>query len=267
MTSALLPMLVDAHCHLDSFEDPAAVLVRARAAGVVRLVVNGLWQQPNDFGTALQLASVHPELSVTAAIHPHDCAKAPEADWAALERLAADPRIVAVGETGLDFHYNHSPPELQRERFRWTIALARRVKKPLVVHVREADAEAAQILSEEKASEVGGQIHCFSGDRAAARTYLDLGFHLSFSGIVTFKTADEQREAARLTPDDRLLVETDSPYLAPLPYRGKRCEPAYVVETARRLAQVRGQELDLLARTTTDNARRLFSLPGHEPAA
>ncbi|HEY3447186.1 MAG TPA: TatD family hydrolase [Myxococcales bacterium] len=253
--------LVDAHCHLDDFEDPRQPIERARAAGVVHLVVNGLWKSAGNFGPALKIAAEHPCVSVTAAIHPHDCAQAPQADYDQLEKLAADPRIVAVGETGLDFHYNHSPPDRQREVFRWSIALARKVGKPLVVHIREADAEAARILAEEKGSEVGGQIHCFSGDRAAAKAYLDLGFHISFSGIVTFKTADEQREAARLTPDDRLLVETDTPYLAPLPYRGKKNEPAYVVETARRLALVRQVDLESLAATTTENARRLFSLP------
>lgn len=262
-------MLIDAHCHLDDFEDPAAVVARAGAAGVGHLIVNGLWKKPGDFGIALRLAGEHEGVvSATAAIHPHDCAQAPEADWARLEVLARDPAIVALGETGLDFHYNHSPPDRQREAFRWTIALARAVKKPLVVHVREADAEAAQILREERAGEVGGQIHCFSGDRAAARAYLDLGFHISFSGIVTFKSAEEQREAARLTPADRLLVETDSPYLAPLPHRGQRNEPAYVVETARKLALVRGTDLAQVARETTENARRLFSLaiPGPDPA-
>lgn len=253
-------MLIDAHCHLDDRANADAAIARANSAGVGHLVVNGLWKAPGDFGLALELADKYPCVSPTAAIHPHDCGKAPQADWDRLEALAADPRVVAIGETGLDFHYNHSLPDRQREAFRWTIALARKVKKPLVVHVREADAEAAQILKEEKAPEVGGQIHCFSGDRAAARTYLDLGFHLSFSGIITFKTAEEQREAARLTPDDRLLVETDSPYLAPMPYRGKRCEPAYVVETAKRMSLVRATTLDEIARITTANAKRLFSL-------
>ncbi|MGC4113172.1 MAG: TatD family hydrolase [Myxococcales bacterium] len=253
--------LVDAHCHLDDFEDPRQPIERALAAGVVHLVVNGLWKAPGDFGPALKIGGEHSCVSVTAAIHPHECGQAPQADYDRLAQLAADPRIVAIGETGLDFHYNHSTPDRQREVFRWTIALARKVHKPLVIHIREADAEAARILGEEKASEVGGQIHCFSGDRAAAKAYLDLGFHISFSGIVTFKNADELREAARLTPADRLLVETDSPYLAPLPYRGKKNEPAYVVETARKLALVRQVDLETLAATTTDNAQRLFHLP------
>jgi TatD DNase family protein len=254
-------MRVDAHCHLDDFDDPAAAIARANAVGVGHLVVNGLWKSAGDFGVALRLAAEHACVSPTVAIHPHDCAQVPQADWDRLEHLAADPRVVAVGETGLDFHYHHSPPDKQRQAFRFSIALARRVKKPLVVHVREADAEAAQILREERATEVGGQIHCFSGDGVAARAYLDLGFHISFSGIITFKNADEQREAARLAPEDRLLVETDSPYLAPPPHRGKRNEPAFVVEVAKRLALVRAVDLARLEAVTTENARKLFSLP------
>ena len=259
-------MLVDAHCHLDSFDDPSAVIARARAAGVLHLVVNGLWQSPGDFGVALRLAKAHPCLSPTAAIHPHDCARATAEDWKLLDALARDPAVVAIGETGLDFHYHHSPPGTQRESLRRTIALARSGKKPLVMHVREADDEAARILKEEGASDVGGQIHCFSGDCAAARAYLDLGFHLSFSGIVTFKNAEEQRQAAKLTPKDRILVETDSPYLAPQPYRGKTCEPAYVVETARVLAQVRATDLEEFALLTTENAKKLFSFTIAEDA-
>ncbi len=253
-------MLIDAHCHLDDAPDAAAVIARAKAAGVGRLIVNGLWKAPGQFGNALELAAQHEGVAATVGIHPHDCAQVPAADWERCAQDAADPRVVAVGETGLDFHYDHSPRERQREALRWSIALARKVKKPLVVHVREADPDVQRILQEERAGEVGGQIHCFSGDRAAARAYLDLGFYLSFSGIVTFKSADEVRAAARLTPRDRLLVETDSPYLAPLPYRGRRNEPAFVVETAKRLAQVREVPLEELSQETTENAARLFAL-------
>jgi TatD DNase family protein len=252
-------MLIDAHCHLDDAPDAGAIIARAKAAGVGRLVVNGLWKSPGHFGNALELAAAHQGVAATIGIHPHDCAQVPEADWARCAERAADPRVVAVGETGLDFHYDHSPRGRQREALRWSIALARKVKKPLVVHVREADPDVQRILQEERAGEVGGQIHCFSGDRAAARAYLDLGFYLSFSGIVTFKSADEVRAAARLTPRDRLLVETDSPYLAPLPYRGRRNEPAFVVETAKKLAQVREEPFEELAEETTRNAALLFS--------
>ena len=253
--------LVDAHCHLDDYQDRDEVIARAREAGVVHLVVNGLWRAPGEFGAALGLARERPqEVSATVAIHPHDAGKAPEEDWERCAKLAEDPRIVAVGETGLDYHYNLSSPGRQREALRWTVGLARKVGKPLVVHVREADEDCARILREEKAFELGGQIHCFTGDRQAARTYLDLGFHVSFAGMLTFKNAEELREAARLTPLDRLLVETDSPYLAPVPYRGKRNEPAYVVETARRLAEIKGMGLEELAEATTRNVARLFGI-------
>lgn len=257
-------MLVDAHCHLDSFSAPEIeeIIARARAVKVERLIANGMWKAPGDFGSTLELAKTHSCVSPTVAIHPHDCGQAIASDWDRLEALAQNPLVVAVGETGLDFHYHHSSPGRQREAFRWTIALAKRVKKPLVVHVREADDEAIRILQEEGASEVGGQIHCFSGNRAFARAYLDLGFYLSFSGIVTFKNADEIREVAKMTPDDRLLIETDSPYLAPLPYRGKRNEPAFLVETAKRVAQVRETGLEELARVVWRNAQQLFKTAG-----
>jgi TatD DNase family protein len=254
-------MLIDAHCHLDHLRDPAPVLDRARSAGVVHLVVNGLWRSPGDFGCALELARSRRDLSPTVGIHPHDCSRATAQDFESCASMAADPRIVAVGETGLDFHYNHSPPEQQREAFRWTINLARRVKKPLVVHVRAADDEAMQILREERAADVGGQIHCFNGNRAAARSYLEMGFYISIAGMITFKSADELRAAARLVPLDRLLVETDSPYLAPVPHRGAENEPAYVVETARRLAFEREMDFEEIAAATRENAQRLFSLP------
>jgi len=254
-------MLIDAHCHLDHLDDPLDVLERARSAGVEHLIVNGLWRAAGDFGSALALARAHPQrVSATVGIHPHDCAQVPEADFDRCASLAADPRIFAVGETGLDYHYDHSPRDRQREAFRWSIALARKAGKPLVIHVREADADAATLLREERAGEIGGQIHCFTGDRLAARTYLDLGFHLSFSGVVTFKNAQEIREAVKLTPLDRLLVETDSPYLAPLSYRGRKNEPAFIVETVRKLAEVLGMEVAQVAAATVENAIRLFSL-------
>lgn len=255
--------LIDAHCHLDEdyTPDPQPLLERAREAGVVHFVVNGLWRSPGNFGNARALADRFPGLvSPTVGVHPHDSAQATAEDYEAMERMAADPAVVGIGETGLDFHYNHSPPDVQRERFRWSIALAKKVGKPLVVHVREANAEAAQILKEEGAQEVGGQIHCFSGGVEDARAYLELGFHLSISGIVTFKSAENIREAVRYAPIDRLLVETDSPYLAPVPYRGKKNEPAWVVETAKKVAEVKGETLERVAEETTENACRLLRL-------
>jgi TatD DNase family protein len=260
-----MPPLVDSHAHLD-FDDYAAdldgVVARARAAGLERIVCVGLWRAPGSFGNALDLAARDPSFfSATVGVHPHECARVPEEDWARHDALARDPRVVAVGETGLDFHYDHSPRPVQEAAFRRSLGTARAAGKPVVVHVREADEVCARVLREEGVPEAGGVIHCFTGDAAAARAYLDLGLYISIAGVVTFKTAEAIREAVRVVPADRLLVETDCPFLAPIPHRGKRNEPAWVVDTARKVAEVRGTTLDEVARTTTENARRLFRLP------
>jgi TatD DNase family protein len=258
--------LIDSHAHLD-FDDYAAdldgVVARARAAGLERVVCVGLWRAPGAFGNALELAAREPSFfSATVGIHPHECARVPEADWDRHDALARDPRVIAVGEIGLDFHYDHSPRPAQEAAFRRSLATARAAGKPVVVHVREADAVCAKVLREEGVPPAGGVIHCFTGDAAAARAYLDLGLYVSVAGVVTFKTAEPIREAVRIVPRDRLLVETDCPFLAPIPYRGKRNEPAWVVETARKVAEVWGATLDEVAAATTENARRLFGLPG-----
>ena len=255
--------LVDSHAHLD-LDDPAevqAVAARARAAGVTRIVCVGLWRGPGDFGNALALATADPAFfAATIGVHPHEAARVPEADWAAAEALARDPRVVAVGETGLDFHYDHSPRDVQEAAFRRSLRAAHAAGKPVVVHVREADALCARVLGEEGVPEAGGVIHCFTGDAAAARAYLALGLYVSVAGIVTFKTAGAIREAVGIVPRERLLVETDSPYLAPIPHRGRRNEPAYVVETARKVAEIWGTTLEEVGRITAENARRLFRL-------
>jgi TatD DNase family protein len=256
--------LIDSHAHLD-FEDYAqdldGVVARARAAGLERIVCIGLWRSPASFGNALELAARDPSFfSATVGIHPHECARVPEADWARHEALAGDPRVVAVGETGLDFHYDHSPRPVQEGSFRRSLAVARAAGKPVVIHVREADEACARVLREEGVPPRGGVIHCFTGDAPAARAYLDLGLHVSVAGVVTFKTAEAIREAVRVVPRDRLLVETDCPFLAPIPYRGKRNEPAYVVETARKVAELWGVSLEEVAAATSANARRLFRL-------
>jgi TatD DNase family protein len=256
--------IVDSHAHLDLDDyagDLDGVLARARAAGVERIVCVGLWRGPGDFGNALALASRDPSFfSATVGIHPHECARVPEEDWAEAERLASDPRVVGVGETGLDFHYDHSPRPEQEAAFRRSIRMASAARKPVVVHVREADEACARVLREEGVPAAGGVIHCFTGDAAAARGYLDLGLHISVAGVVTFKTAEPIREAVRLVPRDRLLVETDSPFLAPVPYRGKRNEPAHVVKTAEKVAELWGTSLEEVARATTANAKRLFRI-------
>jgi TatD DNase family protein len=257
--------LVDSHAHLDGDDlagDLGGVRQRAGAAGVERVVCIGLWRAPGDFGNALRLAADHPGFySATAGIHPHECARVPDADWEACRRMADDPRVVAVGETGLDFHYDHSPRPDQERSFRRSIAMAREAGKPVVVHVREADGPCARALREEGVPPAGGVIHCFTGDWEAARAYLDLGLFLSVAGVVTFRNAEALREAVRRIPRDRLLVETDSPYLAPVPFRGKRNEPAHVAEVARAVAGLWGVAPEEAARVTGDNARRLFRLP------
>ena len=255
---------MDSHAHLD-FEDYQgeleSVAARARAAGVERVVLIGLWRAPGQFGNALELASRQPGwYSATIGVHPHECARVPEEDWRAMEALARDPRVVGVGETGLDFHYDHSPRDVQEASFRRSVAAAKAAGKPVVVHVREADEACARVLREEGVPAAGGVIHCFTGDWPRARAYLDLGLHLSVAGVVTFKTADGLRDAVRRAPRDRVLVETDCPFLAPIPYRGKRNEPAYVARTAEKVAELWGITVDEVGEITTANARRFFRL-------
>jgi TatD DNase family protein len=256
--------LIDSHAHLD-FDDYAGeldqVIARARAAGVERIVCVGLWRKAGDFGNALELAARDPSLfAATIGIHPHEAARVPEDDWQVCEAAAQDPRVVAVGETGLDFHYDHSPRDVQEGAFRRSLRIARQAGKPVVVHVREADAVCANVFREEGVPDAGGVIHCFTGDAAAARAYLDLGLFISVAGVVTFRTAEAIRDAVRIVPRDRLMIETDCPFLAPIPYRGKRNEPAYVAETARKVAEVWGIPIEEVGELTSANTRRLFRL-------
>ena len=251
--------LVDAHCHLEpgDYPDVGAVVDRARAAGVARAVVVGQFQGPGDFGHAVAVARERPEFFVaTMGIHPHEAARATEADFAELERICSAEDVRAVGEAGLDYYYDRSPREVQRSVFERQIALALRLGKPLVVHVRDAHPECAEIL---KASGINrGVIHCFTGDLPAARSYLELGFHISLSGVVTYKKTEALQEAVRFAPLDRLMVETDSPFLAPVPFRGKKNEPAWVTETAKKVAELKGVSLEEAAEATTRNAAAVF---------
>jgi TatD DNase family protein len=257
-------MLIDSHAHLDfeDFEsDLDGVVSRAKAAGLERIVCVGLWRAPASFGNALELAERDPSFfAATVGVHPHEAAQVPEADWDLLARLAREPLAAAIGEMGLDFHYDRSPRPVQEAAFRRSLRLAREVEKPIVIHVREADEPCIRCLREEGIPAEGGVVHCFTGDAAAARRYLDLGLHISVSGIVTFKAAEPIRDAVRITPRDRLLVETDSPFLAPIPYRGKRNEPAYVAHVAAKVAEVWGATPEEVARVTTQNVKRLFRL-------
>lgn len=257
----MLAPMIDSHCHLDTEPfagDLPAVLERARTAGVERMICIGSGRDIGQARSSVALAEAESDVYATVAVHPHDVGRMAETDWQILETLARAPRVVGVGETGLDYHYDHSPREAQQAAFRRFVALALRARRPVVSHVRDAHGDAATILREEGAAEVGGVIHCFTGGVEDARVYLDLGHYLSFSGILTFKSADDIRAAARFAPADRIMVETDAPYLAPIPYRGQRNEPAYIGRTLAFLADLRGIPRDEADRITTANARRLF---------
>jgi TatD DNase family protein len=255
-------MLVDSHCHLD-FDDFAPergeVIARARRAGVGTMLT--ICTKVTEFERVRAIAEADPDIWCSVGIHPHEAAHQPETDTATLVELARHPKVVGIGETGLDFHYDLSPRPVQEASFRRSIAAAKAAGKPVVVHVREADAACARVLAEEGVPAAGGVIHCFTGDWARAKAYLDLGLYLSIAGVVTFKTADDLRDAVRRAPRDRVLVETDSPFLAPVPHRGKRNEPAYVARTADRVAALWEVSPEEVGEITTANARRFFGLP------
>lgn len=256
--------LIDSHCHLDqeAFDaDRAAVIARARAHGVRRLITIGAGGPLASNRAAVALAESDPDVFAAVAVHPHDAKEITEATYDELRRLWAHPRVVAVGETGLDYYYGHSPAETQRAHLRRFIREAGRAGLPLVIHCRDAFPDLLAIFAEEDAAAVGGVMHCFSGTAAEAEACLALGFALSFSGIVTFKTAEALRAVVRATPPDRLLIETDAPFLAPVPYRGKRNEPALVRHVANEVARTTGRPLDEVAQLTTRNAERIFRLP------
>ncbi len=254
--------LFDTHCHLDDRRlapELDDVVARAVAAGVERMATIGCARDVEGLQSALRVVDAHPD-RVTCAIgvHAHDASALDDVLHDALAAVVADPRVKLVGEIGLDYHYDNSPRDVQKEAFRRQIAIARSVRKPIVVHTREAREDTLTILREENARDVGGILHCFSEDPAFAKAALDLGFVASFSGIATFKTAPDVREAARVQPLDALLLETDAPYLAPVPFRGKRNEPAYVLHTAREIAALRGIALEELAEAAFQNSVRLF---------
>jgi len=218
--------VIDAHAHIDGKEfdgDRAEVLARARAAGVTPIITIGTGPTLADIGRAVALAEVEPDVWATVGVHPHEAARVGPGWWEQLEAWGRHPRVVGIGETGLDFYYDHSPRDAQAAEFREHVRLARRLGKPVVVHVRDAHPETLALLCEERAEP--GIIHCFTGGPDDAVAYVNIGFYVSFSGIVTFKTAGALREAVRRVPLDRILIETDAPYLAPVPMRGKRKMP------------------------------------------
>jgi TatD DNase family protein len=252
--------VIDSHTHIDmpQFDaDRDAVVARAREAGVVEMLVVGGVDEGAGHRRALGVAASY-GLPATAGLHPHEARLGGEDVYEELRGLAREGRIVAIGEIGLDFHYDHSPRDAQREAFRRQIRLAREVGLPIVVHTREADAETVTILEEEGAAEAGGVVHCFTGGLELARRALELGFLISFSGIVAFPRADVIQQVAREVPDDRLLIETDAPYLAPPPHRGKRNEPAFVVDVARQVAALRGTTAEAVGSLAHLNYARLF---------
>lgn len=263
-------MLVDSHCHLDFPEfapDLAAVVGRAGKAGVGTLLT--ISTRLDKFEGVREIAERFPNVFCTAGIHPHEAKDAPEGATDALIRLAEHPKVVGFGETGLDFHYEHSPRALQEQAFRAHIAASRAVGLPLIVHAREADQDMLRILRDEyRKGAFAGLLHCFSSGAELAKGAIEIGFYVSFSGIVTFKKAEEVRAVAKAIPLDRILVETDAPYLAPHPNRGKRNEPAFTALTAAKLAEDRGEAFQAFAAATTDNFFRLFAKakrPGAEP--
>lgn len=259
-------MFIDSHAHLDDARfdgDRDAVIGRAREAGVEVFITIGC-----DLATsrsAVALADRYPFVYATVGVHPHEVRQIEDNWYDELRRLAQHPKVVGYGEIGLDYHYNYSPPKLQRERFREQVGIAKDLGLPLSIHSREAQEDTIAILREEKAGAIGGVLHCFTGDAWLAKDALDLGFYLSFSGVLTFQNATMLRDIAKTVPMDRILVETDCPYLTPAPHRGKRNEPSFVKLVAEKLAEVRTEseagDAEKVGRITAHNTRRLFKIP------
>ena len=254
-------MLIDSHCHLNYkglIEDQKNVLERSRAAGV-DLMLN-IATRESEWDAVLGTAVRDPDVWATVGIHPHEADEHPHVDTAKLVARASHPRVVGIGETGLDYYYDHSDRERQQHSFRAHIAACRETGLPLIVHTRDAEDDTIRIMRDEmEQGPYSGVIHCFTASGAFADAAMALGFYISISGIVTFKSARDLQETAARLPLDRLLVETDSPFLAPVPHRGKPCEPAYVADTARFLAALRGESVEQLAAATSANFRTLFS--------
>lgn len=255
--------LIDSHCHLDSAdfnEDREAVIDRALAAGVEHMMAIGTGEGPPDLEAAVRLADRYAPFYATVGIHPHDAAKAGPGDFKRLAELLAHPKVLAVGEIGLDYHYDFSPREVQKSVFIEQMGIAAEARKPIVIHTREAWDDTLELIERHWTPHgIGGIMHCFSGGPEEARRALDLGFYLSFGGIVTFPKATTVQDAAKSAPRDRILLETDAPYLAPVPNRGKRNEPAFMVHTARKLAELRGESYEEMCAITTANFRRLLT--------
>jgi TatD DNase family protein len=266
-------MFTDSHCHLENqrFDaDRAGVFARAQAAGVTTLLAIGNGDGPGT-GTldcAIQLARAHDGVYATVGIHPHEAALAQQSDYDELERLSRDSKVIAWGEVGLDYFYDHSPREVQQRVFVQQMEMARAAKLPIIIHCRPSDNsqnawdDVLRLVREHwAASGLGGVLHCFTGTLDHARAALDLGFMLSFAGNITYPKSQNIRDAAAMAPPDRIFIETDSPYLAPVPHRGQRNEPAFVIEVARQIAGFRGLEMEEVGKQTTQNFYNFFHLP------
>ncbi|MBB5356616.1 TatD DNase family protein [Anoxybacillus mongoliensis] len=254
-------MLFDTHAHLNATqfnEDVEQVIERARAEGVSHIVVVGFDRPTID--RAMELVEQYSFIYAAVGWHPVDAIHMTDEDLGMIERLAAHPKVVALGEMGLDYYWDQSPKEVQKEVFRKQIRLAKKVKLPIIIHNRDATADIIDILREENAGEVGGVMHCFSGSIEVARQCIDMNFYISFGGPVTFKNAKKPKEVAKEIPLDRLLIETDCPYLTPHPFRGKRNEPSYVKYVAEAIAELKGLSFEEVAQKTSDNAKRLFGI-------
>ncbi len=263
-------MFVDSHCHLDGKQfanDREQVIARAREAGVQAMVAIGNGDGPDHADCGIRLAEQHDFMYATLGIHPHEASLANESAFGKMEELAKHPKIIAWGEIGLDYFYHHSPRDVQQQVFVKQMELARAAKLPIVIHCRPSDnsddawQDCLGLIEQHwNPAGIGGILHCFTGTWTEAKRALDMGFMISFAGNVTFPKAQQIRDAAKQVPLDRVLIETDSPYLAPVPHRGKRNEPAFVVETARQLGELRGLSRDEIGQKTTQNFNRFFSL-------
>lgn len=254
-------MLFDTHVHLNArqfFDDRKEVIERAFEAGVYRMVVVGFDEE--TIPLAIEIAEEYNEIYAAVGWHPVDAIHYQEKHLKWLEELSTHPKVVALGEMGLDYHWDTSPKEIQAEVFRKQIRLAKKVDMPIIIHNREATSDIITILQEEDAQAVGGIMHCYSGSLSDVTTFLEMNFCISLGGPVTFKNAKEVKEIAKIIPADRLLIETDAPYLAPHPYRGKRNEPAYVTLVAQEIAALRNIEYQELCKMTTDNALKVFRI-------
>lgn len=254
-------MLIDTHAHLNAIqyqEDLEEVIERAQSEGVEIIVVVGFDRE--TITRAIELADTYEFIYATVGWHPVDAIDMTDEDLKWIEELCSHPKVVALGEMGLDYYWDKSPKEIQKEVFRKQIALAKKVKLPIIIHNREATADIIEILEEENASEVGGIMHCFTGSVEVAKQCMDMNFYISFGGPVTFKNAKKPKEVAAEIPLDRLLIETDCPYLTPHPFRGKRNEPSYVKYVAEQIAELKGVTFEEIALKTSDNAKRFFGI-------